>query len=535
MNKSQSLYLFLFLLCVTILAFTAAILAFRFNDRLKIPYLNIIAAVVMSVLAVALLISVAHLVMHYQGTSVSVKDMPPRIAAGDQMVLFVPFTADQLSKLSPKNNIIDVKYDVVESGSSLAGKREFVLDITQSYGLCPTKKVQVVMDNNRQCQLLFTNEEISSQVNGPGMCFVVNGNTSIVKGNMQKPGFYIKHPEVKDGTLSLNCEYQKICTGSMEDLRYILRSECVRSGRTIYEMLLSNILTMCPNQKDKVIPSDASVTHSKDLWINTNSGRLALSLMKILSPDSTLINLEELKNDDEPLYQKITWIRNYLVTNGHNVSEASFEVIFKKASDIFYRRTAGMSEYGNLHSDRITLSGKKFSDILAEGMQLDEELLIIMAIASYSCEGTLDPYNTTNKFLREILMLDQQRSDSILKEIEEILGKHWYEIIYLNDLKFSGSKVCTQMKKLLQDGCDSATALEIVNAARAYMLEKQWSSVPITRGVGCIMNLGYLDRIRLCGNREVSVETQEEGVSSSIVEVVDTNSVQNLIAPGNMQ
>lgn len=528
MNKSQSLYLFLFLLCVTILAFTAAILAFRFNDRLKIPYLNIIASVVMSVLAVALLISVAHLVMYYRGTSVSIKDIPPRIAADDQMVLFVPFTADQLSKLSPENNIIDVKYNVVESSSSLAGKRKFVLDITQSCGLCPTKKVQVVMDNNRQCQLLFTNEEISSQVNGPGMCFVVNGNTSIVKGNVQRHGFYIKHPEVKDGNLSLNCEYQKICKGSMEDLEYILRSECVYSGKTVYAMLLSNILTtMCPNQKDKVIPSDASVTHGKDLWINTDSGRLALSLMKILSPNRTLIDLEDLKNSDKTLYQKITWLRNYLENNEHSVSEAFLESIFRKASDFFYSRTARISEYRCLHDDRTTTSGKKFSSILAEDMQLDE-MLITMAIASYSCEDAVDYFDTTNRFLKGILMLDQQKSDLILEEVKEILGKGWYEIINLDDLKFSGSKVCTQMKKLLQNGCSSTTPCNIVSAARLCMLQKQWSNVPITKSVGCVVNIGYLEKIDLCGNREVSVETQEEDISSDISQVFDTGSVQDL-------
>ena len=533
MNKPQSLYLFLFLLCVTILAFTAAILAFRFKDSLTVPHLDIIAPVVMSVLAVVLLISIAHLVMQYRGTSVNLQDMPPRIAREDQMVLFVPFSGEQLSRLSLNNNIIDVKYNVVESGKRLIEPRKFVLDVTQSYGFCPTKKIQVVVNSDSKCQLLFTNEEIA-QINEPGMYFVVSGNASIVKSNLQKLKLNIKYPEISDSNLSLSCEYQKICTGSMEDLLYILKSQNIQSGETVYEKLLSDIFVTCPNRKDQVVPDSTSVALSgKELWINTNSGRLALSLMKILGPEKTLIDLEDLKNKGSPLYNKIIWVKDYVANNVCHVSESSVGLIFNRAKGIFCRNIARISKYYCVHDDRVTTSGQKFSSVLAEAMRKDEKLLITMAIASYSCDGTANVDAEANYFIRGILALEPQKSDPVLKEVEELLGSNPYKTIDVNNIKFAGSKVCAVIKELVR-GSTGCTVQSIINAARMSILEKQWDSVPVTRTMGYTMNIGYVQKICYYNRREVEVSTEEE-VCSIVDDVASTSSTQNLILPGNVQ
>ncbi|WP_143339985.1 MULTISPECIES: hypothetical protein [Ehrlichia] len=439
----------------------------------------------------------------------------PSIKENEQIALFIPLSDDQLNRLDPNSKIVEIKYDRVATGINLNGEKDIVLNITQKkYGLCATRVVDVVVNSDRKCMLLTSNQGIA-QVSGRGIFIVVNKRPSTIKDITSKMRFYIKYPEMKDGVLSLTCNYSAMCSsikGALGMLRYKVESagDC-EEQMSLYELLLKEMFRSCPSDSSLVVPSDTSIrSGTESLWINQSDGQLTMALLINFSTSMVLGRGSRL-NNDKKLFAKITLLQDYIVQNGITSDPEIFPKLFEKIRYKFCKVHRAISQYRCLYNDYYTKYGVTFSELIRSEIRNGNTILAAMvAIASYQCRGT-DFATATNSFLKEIL--SSVGSSNLIAEVNDIINGDLYARVNLNSYKLLGLGISSALKVISKSLGAFCTNEQLIDCARNYIMSKCYSSVTTLEVVPCSLKFRSVQDIMLC-----NVTTSEPVVDNSNVE-----------------
>ncbi len=471
-----------------------------------------IAAILVSVI-MSLVITRA--ILACQDTTESHNTLPS-IKENEQMALFIPLSEDQFNRLDPKGKIVEIKYDRVKTGINLNGEKDIVLNVTQKkYGLCATRVVDVVVNADHKCMLLMKNQNIT-QLSGRGIVIVVNKRPSEINDIVSKTRFYIKYPEMKDGVLSLTCNYSAT-DNTIEHMVHMLRYkvDSTDSVVSLYELLLKDLLRSCPGDSSLVVPSSTSLrVGEENLWINQNDGQLAVALLINFS-SSMVLGREPILDVNEKLCTKIALLRNYIVQNNVAPDTGILTRLFERIRYKFCEVHANISQYSCLYNDYYTKYGVTFSNLISSEIRNGDNILAAMvAIASYQCQGVTDFATTTNDFLKGILC--SVGSGNLIAEVHDLINGDLCKRVNLNSYKLIGLGISCALQVMSKSLGGSCSAEELISYARSYIMSKCYSSVTILRNVPCSLKFYSIQDIKMF-NAEENVQVN---IDNSNVECV---------------
>ncbi|AHC39701.1 hypothetical protein EMUR_01835 [Ehrlichia muris AS145] len=442
----------------------------------------------------------------------------PSIKENEQMALFIPLSDDQFNKLDSKGKIVKIKYDRVGTGINLNGEKDIVLNVTQrKYGLCATRVVDVVVSADNKCMLLMKNQDIA-QLSGRGIVIVVNKRPSEINDIVSKRGFYIKYPEMKDGVLSLACNYSAVdnTRGHMSNmLRYNGGST---GGISVYELLLKDLLRSCPGDSSLVVPSSTSLRIGEEnLWINQNDGQLTVALLANFS-SFTVLGRTSIFGENEKLCNKIALLRDYIEQNNVAPDTGILTELFEKIR-YKYCEVHDRHQYSGLYKDYDTKYGMTFSDLIRSKIRNgDRRLAAMVAIASHQCQGVTDSDTKTNDFLKGILC--SVGSGNLIAEVHDLIDDDLCKRVNLNSYKLIGLGISCALQVMSKSLGGYCSAEALISYARSYIMSECYSSVTVLRNVPCSLKFYSIQDIKMFNvreNRQVSIDNSNvECVSHSM-------------------
>ncbi|AHX04681.1 hypothetical protein [Ehrlichia japonica] len=460
MKKSQLLYLFV--ACIILIA--AIVLTIFLSKIYVIPSFNIIIGVAGAALSGIILFGITCAILHCQYPT-TIHDVLPFVKKNEQVMLFIPLSDDQLNKLDLESDIVEIKYDRVESGININEDKNIVLNITQKKcGLWGKRTVDVVVDSNRKCMLLEDNVYIS-HMNSRGIAVLVNKKMSSIGDIVHKDGFRIKYPEMKDGVLSLACSYNVICStlkDTLDMLRYRVEDpESYDYGYSIYELILKDLLIRFPYD----IP-----TGEKDSRTGQSNGyKLAMALLTAFSTSKVLGN----SPINEELVNSVALLKSYMAESKVTSYEEFYPELFERIRYKFCQRHEKIGSYGCLHNNYYTKYGVTFKEMLISSIRGGDSVLASM-LAIASCHNGRG-FTKTNDFFKEIL--SSVGCDDLVAEANRLIADGLHRKIDLSSCEFIKWKIFGALKVILTPSNTACSLDGLIYGARRYIMRKCYSSV----------------------------------------------------------
>ncbi|ABD45179.1 hypothetical protein ECH_0715 [Ehrlichia chaffeensis str. Arkansas] len=530
MNKTQSLCLLL----TCFLFFTAAALVYYFRkDISTTPYLHVAAIllmVLMAIMAIAMLVIVAHMAMMCSQSYTKIQSNLPSIKEGKEVLVFVPLTEDTVSRLNfGGGDIFKIECNTRASVMNLGqgNGKGIVLTLTRKYGLCSQRTVDVQVDTNRKCAMLF-NDQQAANVKGPGLYCVtkLNEKSGVFQDRLKSDtSLTVEYVEVHGGKVKVWHRYCKRTLGQ-NFASFLLSKKVEDKSHTasddddtisLYEVMLRGLLRSCPSSSTLIFPSD-DCDENSEAWVNRDDGKLALSFLMSFSPASILSTLKNLK--DKEVLEKVQLLQRYISQCDLTPDDEHLPIICERIKYKFFETHEKISSYNNIE-DRLTTSGSSFFTLLRTKIEEDKEGILpgVLAIAAHQFQNDLAPDTKSNMFF--VGILSEQGKHGMIKEVRELFGKNPdqtligdpYSLIAFDSCKLIGLQISPALKLMGSVLGPTCTAQELVDKARGYVMDIYWKNIVVPNMVLDCVEFGNAQNVSLCAGQDMALENSSDNVS----------------------
>ena len=468
MNECKT-YTLIFLFAAFFLVILLCLFTFK-NSLLASKSSSIALSAVLAILLICELICIVHLTVYKAlGISIKYQDGQFVIQEGKEIVLFIPSTCEELSKINVESNILSFVTYCTEG-------TKFELRVVQNKGLLPNRKFNLTISDQHQ----IIDKANYTQVNSPGLCIVVKTDISqvelnqVIEGNSVSKDLYSSvYKEIRDRTLFLerralkfvdvkNDESAKLCLSSVLD---------IENDITLYDCLLQNLFESCPIDKKSMFPKSKgffsffSRSNDDDSWINGINGKIALFLLTNFPLDKVIGRKKIHGNEVSNLNRQISYVQSYIDKNPTVRSVSYLDKVFDMMKSIACSGYK-IDLYDNLCKDYCIDGETQIHDLVLQDLN-NPIYKYVFAIASYQ-DG--DASIETNEFIRELLA---KKTDKIfVDEIDSVLSNNHKKPFIRGLSDYKKLKIDDLVTVLSLDPKKRYTAKQLISSARAHIMKK---------------------------------------------------------------
>ena len=468
----------------------------------------------MGILALILLgIVFMYFINYKRGVSVELQNKQLNIKEGEEVVLFAPFSVEELDKINAGRNIVKflgftsekegIGFHIIQRG--IFDDQELRLYSTSDY------------------QILFNNDEIAN-VNTPGLCLcvkVVNGISQIKKDIAEvhstiaeNVGFF-RLLEISNGDLFFKYGYVEIVKDRESANLFLKTAIDVTSGRSFYNLLLQKVFTSCPNDKKSLYSLDKSRDGSSvedqvdNLWINGPDGQMALFILNNFPPSEIVGSNKVSENRAKDLNRKICLVQSYIKQHGEVIEDESCLNRMIEALRDIQCQVYNMNSYNSLYQDYyINDKYDTISSLMCQDLNNGNVDPYIFAIASYESSYYFDE---TSIFFRKLLC--SKGYSDVIKHTNSLLIGYLDESI-ANSPYYEKINIESLLPILSMD--ENCKGQELIESARKYILKRYMSRVGVFYNRSFSIKIGSVKNIVLMSG----IKTSEVAIQN----VVELNS-----------
>ena len=514
MNKSQSRYV-LGILLVLLMILIACFAKFKSN---LLGLNNFLFSVALLVMAILIIITVVHLIMHTsQGVAIVSQNEELHIEEGEQFIIFISCDPEKLSKIDAGSNIIKLT-------GSRVGRKVFFFDIKQNCGFLPSKRFRLQKGVYNNHEILFSDKDLA-KINTSGIAIIVKGKVSslltLIEYVDKKND--IMYPEIKeDGTVLLKYRYAGIAT-TIKDLKLFLqdtksiivdsilpeiKSEIISESRVFDGEIILSIYSILLWDVFRSFPCNAISTDEKrKMWLDGNDGKIALFLLKNFSL-SSMTGYDEVclpnSRTAKVLNDKIKWVEDHMENCRTIESEKILTHIFDRIKNVLHNLDTRIYSYSFLYSakDCCVNSYGKLEDLIRSNLSV-HPYKYIFALAS--CQYRGDNATMSNNFIHKLLRAEN--FGELIDTVQSVLDNGFFDRVIKGDMSYYHAlKIPDVLKELsINNDKKDYSFGDLVNHAREYIMKKcvvnnlpLVSKDSVSKKIGCVEGIVLFSEKKVC-------------------------------------